>query len=54
MITVLEFSVVGRKIHCVQFKAEPARRGQGKIVASFLADGDERPDGVVSAFSSKE
>ena len=54
MITVLEFRVVGRKIHCVRFRAQSSKVGQGKVVASFRADVDEIPDGVISALSSKE
>ena len=54
MITVLEFRVVGRKIHCVRFRAQSSKIGQGKVVASFRADVDEIPDGVISALSSKE
>lgn len=54
MITVLEFRIVGKKIHCVRFRAQKAKPGHGKVVASFLADADEIPDGVVSALSQNE
>ena len=54
MITVLEFRVVGKKIHCVRFRARAAKLGQGKVAASFLADADEIPDGVVAALSQNE
>ena len=54
LLTVLEFRVVGRKIHCVRFKARSPKGGTGKVVASFLVDAEEIPDGVVSALSSKE
>ena len=54
MITALEFRVVGRKIHCVRFRAQSAKRGHGKVVASFRADADDIPDGVVAALTLKE
>jgi hypothetical protein len=54
LVTALELRVVGKKIHCVRFKAQAAKLGQGKTVASFRADVEEIPDGVVSALSSKE